>query len=96
VTVGWESAGQSVERGAPGPWTLLVLFLAAALVPMACSGGDQGSADATVEDTLTRRQRDSIIGESPLPGAQGVQGALRAADSAAARMERLDSIGSDY
>lgn len=70
--------------------------MAAGLILAACSGGDQGSADATVEDTLTRRQRDSIIGESPLPGAQGVQGALRAADSAAARNERLDSIGSDY
>ena len=96
MTDGRESAGQSVEGGAPGPRTLLVLFLAAALVPIACSGGDDGSAGATVEDTLTRRQRDSIIGESPLPGAQGVQGALRVADSAAARMERLDSIGNDY
>ena len=75
---------------------LLVLFIAAGLTPMACSGGDEASANATVEDTLTRRQRDSIIGESPLPGAQGVRGALRAADSAAARMERLDSIGGDH
>lgn len=44
-------------------------------------------------DTLTARQRDSILGESSLPGARGVGGALRAADSAAARARRADSIG---
>ena len=40
----------------------------------------------------TRRERDSMIGESRLPGAQGVRGALRAADSAAARQKRIDAI----
>jgi len=40
----------------------------------------------------TRRERDSMIGESRLPGAQGVRGALRAADSAAARQQRIDAI----
>ena len=74
---------------------LLAFWAVAGLIPVACSGGEESSANATVEDTLTRRQRDSIIGESPLPGAQGVRGAMRAADSAAARMERLDSIGGD-
>ena len=68
---------------------LLGVLAVALTAPGACSGG--GSSD-TPGDTLTRRQRDSIIGESPLPGAQGVQGALRASDSAAARARRLDSI----
>jgi hypothetical protein len=43
-------------------------------------------------DSLSRRERDSIIGESMLPGAAGVRGALRVADSAAARQERIGEI----
>jgi hypothetical protein len=41
----------------------------------------------------TERQVDSVIGNSNLPGAQGVKGAMRVADSAAARNARLDSAG---
>ena len=41
----------------------------------------------------TQRERDSVLGGSKLPGAQGVRGALRASDSAAARNARLDSVG---
>ncbi|MBI4500258.1 MAG: hypothetical protein HY700_03765 [Gemmatimonadetes bacterium] len=41
---------------------------------------------------MTQRQRDSAIGESKLPGAAGVRGALRAADSAQARQNQLDSL----
>ena len=40
----------------------------------------------------TERARDSVIGASSLPGAQGVRGALRATDSAAARRAIEDSI----
>ncbi len=47
---------------------------------------------AAAGDTLTRRQRDSVIGASKLPGSQGVRGALQAQDSAAARQARVDSI----
>ena len=54
--------------------------------------GDDPPGDASARDTLTRRQRDSVIGASRLPGAGGVRGALRAVDSAAARNSRLDSI----
>lgn len=39
----------------------------------------------------TRRERDSIIGRSALPGAQGVRRALEASDSARARAARVDS-----
>ena len=62
---------------------LLVLTVAA------CDGGN---GQANRPDTLTRRQRDSVIGASKLPGAQGVRGALQAQDSARARNARLDSI----
>lgn len=39
-----------------------------------------------------QRARDSAIGASRLPGAQGVRGALRVSDSAAARRAREDSV----
>jgi hypothetical protein len=42
--------------------------------------------------TSTQRERDSVIGGSQLPGAAGVRGALRAADSATARNARIDSV----
>ncbi len=40
----------------------------------------------------TQRERDSLVGASSLPGASGVRGALRVADSAAARRALADSI----
>ena len=57
----------------------------------ACSGSTEGN-DIPGGDTLTRAQRDSVIGASKLPGAGSVQRALDVADSAAARNERLDSL----
>lgn len=68
---------------------LAALLLAGALLA-GCGNGGESSAAA--QDTLTRRERDSVIGASRLPGAAGVRGALRAADSATARNTRLDSI----
>ncbi len=65
-------------------------ILAGVLLLIACGGGSDGGN--TAADTLTRRQRDSAIGELRLPGAQGIRGALRAADSIAARNARLDSL----
>ena len=62
-------------------------LMLAALFAVACSGEKPAS-----KPEMTQRQRDSAIGESRLPGAQGVRGALRAADSAQARNNRLDSI----
>jgi hypothetical protein len=41
---------------------------------------------------LTQRQHDSVIGASNLPGATGVRGAMRLADSQTARNARLDSV----
>lgn len=67
---------------------LLVLLLAGGT---GCSGGEPDPDPATAEE-LTRRQRDSIIGESRLPGAGGVRGALEASDAAAARAAAHDSV----
>ena len=56
---------------------------------MGCGSGEAAGG----RDTLTGRQRDSVIGASQLPGAQGVRGALRVADSAEARRAREDAAG---
>ena len=43
----------------------------------------------------TQRERDSIIGQSRLPGAKGVQGATRAGDTATARNALRDSLAQE-
>jgi hypothetical protein len=63
-----------------------VMMLALALSLVSCT--DKPDA----RPPMTQRQRDSAIGASRLPGAQGVRGALRAADSAQARANLADSI----
>ncbi len=65
-----------------------LLAVIVALTADCTAGKDQGRAS-------TQRERDSVIGASKLPGAGGVRGALRAADSAAARNARIDSAGTD-
>jgi hypothetical protein len=64
---------------------LIAVPLAALLV--ACKSSDGGNR----RDTMTQRQKDSVLGQSGLPGAQGVTKAQRAADSAKAAQARLDS-----
>jgi len=64
-------------------------FLVLPMIAFACSGDPPGDE---ARDSLSQRQRDSILGESALPGARGVRGALRVADSAEARQRRLDSL----
>jgi len=65
---------------------LSLLLLLPALA--ACPSGSGGDA----ANEMTREQRDSMIGESALPGAQGVRGALDAVDAAGARAEAHDTI----
>jgi hypothetical protein len=62
-------------------WILVFVLLAAACSP-----------DSKQSRPTTQRERDSVLGASNLPGAQGVRGALREADSAEARNARLDSV----
>lgn len=66
-----------------------VRFLVVAALLTACAADDP---QANRRDTMTQRQKDSVLGQSGLPGAQGVTKALRAADSAKARRAQLDSI----
>ena len=65
------------------------LVIAAALFTIGCAGSD---TPANNRDTMTQRQRDSVLAQSRLPGAQGVGRALSASDSVRARNAQLDSI----
>ena len=60
------------------------------LVLAGCGGA--GKAGNTARDTLTERQRDSMLARSRIPGASGVGAALRAADSTNARIRAADSV----
>jgi len=68
--------------------TLLVLSLAAC-------GGDSKDKSAVNRDTLTERQKDSILAKSKIPGASNVGRAMRAADSTSAGAHRVDSVAAD-
>ncbi len=48
--------------------------------------------DTSQTQQVDQRTKDSVVGASGLPGAKGVQGALEASDSIAARNARLDSL----
>lgn len=66
-----------------------IRYVAMAVLLLAgCTGGEE----AAVEAELTREQKDSVIAESPLPGAQGVQKAIDARKASEDRMSQLDSI----
>ena len=64
------------------------LILMAGMLALAACQSDE---TAESRSDLTKRQADSAIGASGLPGASGVTRAMNAADSAAARNARLDS-----
>ena len=66
--------------------TLLAFGISLALA--ACTRDKPAAAAA---DSPSRRQIDSAIGVSGLPGAQGVSKAMGVADSADANARRLDS-----
>jgi len=61
------------------------------MLTAACSGGAKGGG-AAARDTLTERQRDSILARSSIPGASAVGRAMNAADSASARIRATDSV----
>ncbi len=70
----------------------LLGFVLAFLIVIIAACGDTDETPPPPRDAAQQRAADSTIGASKLPGAQGVQGAPKAADSAAARQRRLDSI----
>ena len=65
--------------------------LAIALAVASACGG-KSSEPAAARSAEEQRAADSTVGASNLPGARGVQGAMAAADSAAARKRVADSL----
>jgi hypothetical protein len=61
-------------------------------VMVAATGCAKSDARANNRDTMTRRQKDSVLGQSEIPGAHAVTKALRAADSVKAHTTDLDTI----
>jgi len=66
--------------------TILALLLAA------CGGGQSRTSRTAAADSLTERQRDSILAQSKIPGARAVGKAMRVADSTSAGIRAADSI----
>lgn len=68
------------------------LLFGVLLVVGACGGGSNSGSRAG-GDTLSERQRDSILAKSSIPGASAVGKAMTAADSTSARVRAADTIG---
>ena len=69
------------------PTSLIGLLLLAG-----CGGGDKSGGRRAGGDTLSERQRDSILAKSRIPGASGVGRAMSAADSTSARVRASDTV----
>lgn len=75
------------------------VLVAAVLLGVAACGEGASNADAPpaagargTADTLTRRQKDSIISTLPIPGASKIGEAQKAVDRANARVQQHDTI----
>jgi len=73
-------------------WQVLPLLLTLVWAGWGCGGSQSKSASAGGSDTLTRRQRDSMLSTSKIPGARGVGAAMRAADATSGRIHETDSV----
>jgi hypothetical protein len=69
-----------------------MICLVSLVLLAACGGGKPEKSSAQPGDTLTERQRDSILAGSRIPGARGVGAAMRAADSTSAGVRATDTI----
>jgi hypothetical protein len=58
-------------------------------------GGKSNNQQTVNRDTLTQRQKDSILAKSSIPGARAVGRAMTVADSTSAGVRRADSVGAD-
>lgn len=66
--------------------------LCGVLLAIACGGGGGASQKKAASDTLSERQRDSILAKSSIPGASAVGKAMTAADSTSARVRASDTV----
>lgn len=78
-------------RGLPR-WIGLALVLGTVSFGLA-SCGDRAERRREAVDTLTQRQRDSLLGTMPVPGAGAVGRALEASDRARERAQQHDTMG---
>lgn len=70
-----------------------ILVVISAGIWLACA--PEQSGQTVNRDTLTQRQKDSILANSKIPNARAVGSAMRAADSTSARIERANAVASD-
>ena len=69
-----------------------LLVAVAAMLGVGACGQGAGGDTAAATDTLTRRQKDSIVSTLPIPGASRIGAAQTAVDQANARVEQHDTI----
>ena len=67
-------------------------WLCSALCMIAACGGKADDSRKAASDTLSERQRDSILAKSSIPGASAVGKAMTAADSTSARVRATDTV----
>lgn len=65
-----------------------MILVTAVVMLAACSKAPEGGNN---RDTMTQRQKDSVFGQSAVPGAGAVTQAQKAADSLEAARKRADS-----
>jgi hypothetical protein len=70
----------------------LRLLVALALIALSSCDSDGGRNDSATRTTTTREQRDSILGQSRLPGAKAVEKALESSKTAQERAAAIDSL----
>ena len=70
-----------------------LFFLIALCFIIACGSGKSG--ETVNRDTLTQRQKDSILANSRIPNARAVGRAMKVADSTSAGIRRADSVARD-
>jgi hypothetical protein len=65
------------------------LLIGGALLTVSLAGCAKDEPDARAN--MTQREKDSLLARSPIPGAKAVGKSMTVADSATARMNRIDS-----
>jgi hypothetical protein len=89
-----ENVGLQLQRRLLTLRAMKSILLAAALCIVLACGSDK-SAQTVNRDTLTERQKDSILANSKIPNARAVGRAMNAADSTSAGILRADSVARD-
>jgi len=72
-------------------YALLTVSVVSMLAVAACRDSGSKGAAAGTTDTMTQRQRDSMLSTSGIPGASGVGAAMRAADATSRGIRAADS-----